>query len=278
MITADFEFTISSKNKETLVVEGHEFYAKRLNKFTTAWNCSKYQSYKCRVSALTQDDQLIRVNGEHNHSAFRVAGFSKPATRKVIKEIKGLSENLTPTAAVASAILPVTDVHSTQYALPSKPNLIQTSQRLRKVIQTVSIHEKSDRHFDIPEFLLYDSGKHDRERILVFGVPSMKTVLESSKFWLGDGGFKLSPKNVYQIYSLHVYVLGIAPACLYAVLPKKTEKTYNRLLDALGTFAPDCKPDKILLDFEIASINAVEGWHYGIQALFSGSHPGIRKL
>ena len=24
--------------------------------------------------------------------------------------------------------------------------------------------------------------------------------------------------------------------------------------------------------------NAVEGWQYGIQALFSGSHPGIRKL
>ena len=89
-ITADFEFTISSKNKEILVVEGHEFYVKRLNKFTTAWNCSKYQSYKCRVSALTQDDQLIRVNCEHNHSA----SIKKPATRKIIKEIKALSENL----------------------------------------------------------------------------------------------------------------------------------------------------------------------------------------
>ena len=92
MITPDFEFAISSKNKEILVVEGHEFYVKRLNKFTTAWNCSKYQSYKCRVSALTQDDQLIRVNGEHNHSA----SIGKPATQKVIKEIKDLSENLTP--------------------------------------------------------------------------------------------------------------------------------------------------------------------------------------
>ena len=123
MITVNFEYTISSKTKEILVVEGHEFYVKRLNKFSTAWNCSKYhskyQSYKCRVSALTQDGQLIRVNGEHNHNASIV----KPATRKVIKEIKALSENLTPAAAVASAILPVTDVLSTQYALPSKPNL-----------------------------------------------------------------------------------------------------------------------------------------------------------
>ena len=143
----------------------------KLNTFTTAWNCSKYQSYKCRVSALTQDDQLIRVNCEHNHSA----SMGKPATRKVRKEIKALSEKLTPAAAVASATLPVTDVLSTQYALPSKPNLIQTSQGLRKVIQTVSIHEPSDRHFDIPdkfqEFLRYDSGKDDHERILVLVIP-----------------------------------------------------------------------------------------------------------
>ena len=204
MITSDFEFTISSKNKEILVVEGHEIYVKRLNKFTTAWNCSKYQSYKCRVSALTEDDQLIRVNGELNHSA----SIGKPDTRKVIKKIKALSENLTPAAAVASAILPGADVLWTQYALPSKPNLIQTSQRLRKAIQTVSIHEPSDRHFYIPdkfqEFLRYDSGKNEHERILVFGYSYMKSVLESSKFQLRDGTFKLSLKNFYQIYTLHV--------------------------------------------------------------------------
>ena len=129
----------------------------------------------------------------------------------------------------------------------------------------MSVHEPSDRHFDIPdkfqEFLRYDSGKDDNERILVFGDPHMTSVLESSKFWLGDRTFKLSPKNFYQIYTLHVYILGIAPACLYALLPNKTEKTYSRLLDALDTFAPDCKPDKVLLDFEIAPINAFQKHH-----------------
>ena len=94
----------------------------------------------------------------------------------------------------------------------------------------------------------------------VFGDPYMTSVLESSKFWLGDGTFKLSPKN-YQIYTFHVFVLGIAPACLYALLPNKTEKTYSRLLDALDTFAPDCKTDKVLLDFEIAPINAFQKHH-----------------
>ena len=44
MITADFELTFSSKNQE-MFVDGHEFYVKRLNNFTSAWNYSKYQSY-----------------------------------------------------------------------------------------------------------------------------------------------------------------------------------------------------------------------------------------
>ena len=219
------------KNQEILVVEGHESYLKRMNKFTTAWNCSKNQSYKCRVSAFTQDDQLIRVNGEHNHNA----SIGKPATRKVIKEIKALSENLTPAAAVASAILPVNDVLSTQYALPSKPNLIQTSQRLRKNLQTMSIHEPSDRQFDMPDtfqkFLRYDSGKDDHERILVFGDPHMTSVLEGSKFWLGKGTFKLSPKIKFIKFTPFMYMFSALLLLVYT--PSSQTKREKRTADYL---------------------------------------------
>ena len=99
---------------------------------------------------------------------------------------------------------------------------------MRKAIQTVSIHEPSDQHFAIhdnfQEFWRYDSGRDNHERILVFGDPYMTSVLESSKFCLGDGTFKLSTKNFYQIYTLHVYALGTAPAGLYALLPNQNEK------------------------------------------------------
>ena len=61
-----------------------------------------------------------------------------------------MSENLTPAADVASAVLSITGVLSTQYALPSKPILIQISQHLRKNMQSESIHEPFDRHFHIP--------------------------------------------------------------------------------------------------------------------------------
>ena len=95
----------------------------------------------------------------------------------------------------------------------------------------MSIHEPSDQHFDIvdtlQEILWYGSGKDDHERIFIFGDPYVTSLLKGSKFWLADGTFILSPKNFFQICTLHVFVLAIAPACLYALPPNKTEKTYS---------------------------------------------------
>ena len=51
------------------------------------------------------------------------------------------------------------------------------------------------------------------------------------------------------------------------------------LLNRTATFPPQIWNQRDAAIEGIArTTNAVEGWHYGIQALFSGSHPGIRKL
>ena len=104
------------------------------------------------------------------------------------------------------------------------------------------------RNFEIPEifenFIRYDSGSNDHERIILCGDPEMLRILEKSSFWLADGTFKITPKMFYQLYSIHVSVSGNAPACIYAFLPNKTEKTYNRLLQALIDLAPKCRPEK----------------------------------
>ena len=84
----------------------------------------------------------------------------------------------------------------------------------------------------------------------------MTSVLKGSKFWLADGTFKLLPKNVYQFYTHQVYIPSIAPACLRALLSKQIRKKYSRFLDALEKFAPVCKPNEVLFDFENAPINA----------------------
>ena len=89
-----------------------------------------------------QDGQFIRVNVVPNH-------IGKPAPRNVMKEIKALSENLR--LAATKAILLVTDLLLTQNALPWKPNLTQSSQRLRNTLQTVPLHEPWDNQFCITD-------------------------------------------------------------------------------------------------------------------------------
>ena len=120
-----------------LVVSGHEYYLKRKNKTTTNWNCSKYQTHKCRATAITDGENFIETRGQHNHDI----STGKLDARLVLKNIKELSDRNTPTVAVATALQPITDNIATQLALPSKEktlpskNLISMTPRVGTNLQ-----------------------------------------------------------------------------------------------------------------------------------------------
>ena len=123
-----------------------------------------------------------------------------------MKHLKVLSsERFTPTLAVASAVLPVTNNMAARFALPSKDKLIRAAARTRRQLDV-----------NMPPIPV--------ERILLCGDPEMLRVLEKSSFWLANGTFKFAPKMFYQLYSIHVSVSGVAPACLYLFLPMKIKK------------------------------------------------------
>ena len=82
MFEASFHFTLSSKDKQMLVVSGHEYYFKRKNKTTTNWNCSKYQTHKRRATAITDGENFIETRGQHNHDI----STGKPDARLVLKK------------------------------------------------------------------------------------------------------------------------------------------------------------------------------------------------
>ena len=100
MFEAFFHLILSAKDKQKLVVSDHEYYLKRKNKTTTNWNCSKYQTHKCRVAAITYGKKIIETRVEHNHNI----STGKPDARLVLKNIKDLRDSNTPTVAIATAI------------------------------------------------------------------------------------------------------------------------------------------------------------------------------
>ena len=80
MFEASFYFTLSSNDEQILVVSGHEFYLKCMNKTTTIWNCQKYQTRKWRATGTTDGESSVQTRGEHNHDI----SMWKPDARPVL--------------------------------------------------------------------------------------------------------------------------------------------------------------------------------------------------
>ena len=72
------------------------------------------------------------------------------------------------------------------------------------------------------EFLYYDSGLHDPERLLIFATPSNLGVLEDSERWYCDGNFITSPDVFHQVCTIHCEVSLTSTyifRLVYALLP-----------------------------------------------------------
>ena len=108
------------------------------------------------------------------------------------------------------------------------------------------------------QFLLYDSEINETNRLLVFGTRKMLTILRDSSSWYADGTFKVVPSQFFQLYTIHCEKDGYIIPCVYALMTNKREVTYNKLFKNLIEIEPDLNPSHIMVDFEKASLNALE--------------------
>lgn len=71
-----------------------------------------------------------------------------------------------------------------------------------------------------------------------------------------DGTFKSVPKICLQLYTIHFVYYDVVFSGMYALLPNKSEVTYNRLFDILSAKAESLgkslKPKCFQLDFEMS--------------------------
>ena len=68
------------------------------------------------------------------------------------------------------------------------------------------------------EFLIFDSGIGDNERILIFATQQGIHFLSNNSHWFMDGTFKLCPKIFYQIYTIHALNNNQVFHCVFALL------------------------------------------------------------
>ena len=75
--------------------------------------------------------------------------------------------------------------------------------------------------------------------------------------WLRNATYKVVPSLFFQLYTMHFeFVPGINFVAIYCLVQNKTQAVYARILDEIKRMKPLANPEKILLNFKGAAINA----------------------
>jgi hypothetical protein len=64
-----------------------------------------------------------------------------------------------------------------------------------------------------------DSGKKDKNRVILFTTEKNLELLNKYHDWMGDGTFDISPTSFKQVYSIHIIYEGKAYPMAYGLLP-----------------------------------------------------------
>lgn len=108
--------------------------------------------------------------------------------------------------------------------------------------------------------MLYDSGKEDPQRLLIFSTNENLELLATCDHWYAGGTFSSSPPLFSQIYTVHGAKFSTCLPFVYALLPNKSQATYTKFLTALKVLNSSLKPCTVTIDFEKAlqkSVNEV---------------------
>ena len=95
-------------------------------------------------------------------------------------------------------------------------------------------------------------------RLIIFATNDAVGLLATNPHWFTDGTFKICPEIFFQIYTIPVLINHQISPCGFALLPNKTEATYNcfltEVLNAVRNIGNE--EEDILIDFEKA-MNAI---------------------
>ena len=105
-------------------------------------------------------------------------------------------------------------------------------------------------------FLQNDSGIDDVKRILIFATNDALHDLRQCANWAGVRTFKSCPVIFFQLYVLHIQIKNFSAPRLFALLPDKSQNTYNRLFQKVKESVNNEGPDAMKMDFEKAAQNA----------------------
>ena len=159
--------------------------------------------------------------------------------------------------------------------MPAHHNMAKIARRQRKLhLPTPKSREEIDLEAYFangalrPEYVLFDSGREDRNRIIIFKAEDFQYLRQANN-WIMDGTFQICPALFTQLYTIHVELFGAVFPVLFALLPDKSGPTYDRLFGKIREVLESVpfensnddvvsyKPLHIIVDYERAVINSI---------------------
>lgn len=247
------------------------------------WKCRKKTECSARlVTVAAGHNVVIRKGGDpasHSHApnpeeveALRLMGTVKraaadhperppSAVMRIVREAnEGVQAHLPTEESIRKSIR-----RERLKELPANPTSIDELRKLPEQYRKTVVGEN---------FLLYDSYEDDDwddDRIVVFATRANVKLLFKSEVWYVDGTFQVVPSIFFQLFSImgsvpQIYKgteRKIAVPLVHALLENKCERSYAKVFEVLLEYAQEhgivvIHPQKIMSDFELGIINALE--------------------
>ncbi|CAF3449814.1 unnamed protein product [Rotaria socialis] len=239
-----FTFSTTEKNKPLLICKGFAYTIDKTTNDKTYWKCEHVRKFKCkgRIHTNCTHTTLLHEDDNHNHPALN----SNEATQNVIDYcLMNLSDHAVARLPDFKHVKRNIQNHRVKKDFPKIPH-DKTFNLIPDKLTTTKRNSL---------FLQFDSGPGN-DRIIIFASAEQLQLLESDEQLLVDGTFKVTPSIFYQLYVMRMVYRNAVLPVVFALLPNKTQETYRRLIDKLSEICPLWSPKFIMMDSELASINA----------------------
>ena len=264
----ELKFTTTEKGKPCILENGYTYTKHRVYNGTFQWHCVERKS--CRARIHTNGTSILKKTNEHTHEPNSKIFHCNEVKAGLKRKAADTQE---PTHSIVASEISKLGEESAVY-LPRLDSLKRSICRSRRRAENVPSEPTSLQTLQIPEaytktnkgepFLLYDSGSiAENSRIIIFGTKCNVETLNTSSVWLADGTFKVAPKLFFQLYVVHAlkggpdtFENGHMLPSLFVLLPSKSENIYRKMWSKIKDLCPTACPSHIIVDFEMASINA----------------------
>ena len=242
------EYTTASRGKPKLTLDGYIYLKNKDINGSTYWRCERRGECKVTLITFTDSGRVKAQPAQHAHAP------DVPRV-KAVKAVAEMKERAVASDDVTSLVINNCSANLSLVAaaaLPSKSTLSRMIQRKRKAPDEDGLPNGvfTTRGED---FLLAEDQELD---IIVLATEGNLRLLSQYHHWFCDGTFDSAPVG-HQLYTIHAHIqAGHTIPLVYCITRNKNEMVYRRILQILKEHKPDLEPQSVMMDFEMAAINA----------------------